>query len=109
MLSTLGRSLVFAGFVSLTISQQLARDPCEGGTPIEVVHLYYDEYPQGLEQRTPLHFGVMTLTPLRYSCLLHRPKVLQLRPLFGSEQRCIHSRRVNSKQYGETIPERRNQ
>ena len=34
-------------FAYLADSQQLAQDPCRGGTPVEVVHLYYDEFPQG--------------------------------------------------------------
>ena len=34
-----------AGSVS---SQQIAQDPGRSGVPIELVHLYYDEYPQGI-------------------------------------------------------------
>lgn len=37
-----------ATLVCMAACQQLARDPCIGGVPAEVVHLYYDEYPQGV-------------------------------------------------------------
>ncbi|KAL8832308.1 MAG: hypothetical protein Q9191_000362 [Dirinaria sp. TL-2023a] len=36
------------GFAKLAVSQQLAQDPGRSGTPLEVVHLYYDEFPQGI-------------------------------------------------------------
>lgn len=38
---------------NLAVSQQLARDPVVGGVQAEVVHLYYDEYPQGTSLTTP--------------------------------------------------------
>lgn len=38
---------LWAAFVGFAASQQLARDPCVGGVEAEIVHLYYDEYPQG--------------------------------------------------------------
>ena len=41
-------SYLCATLVCLTASQQLARDPCIDGVPAEIVHLYYDEYPQGI-------------------------------------------------------------
>lgn len=36
-----------AGITAFALSQQIAQDPGTGGVPIEVVHLYNDEYPQG--------------------------------------------------------------
>lgn len=36
------------GLANLVVSQQLAQDPGRSGTPLEVVHLYYDEFPQGI-------------------------------------------------------------
>ncbi|KAL6719136.1 hypothetical protein ACLMJK_003373 [Lecanora helva] len=39
---------IIANFLGSITCQQLAQDPCKGGTPIEVVHLYQDEFPQGI-------------------------------------------------------------
>lgn len=39
--------LAIAGINSPVLSQQISQDPATGGVPIEVVHLYNDEYPQG--------------------------------------------------------------
>ena len=39
--------LVIAGVVPTLLSQQISKDLGTGGVPIEIVHLYYDEYPQG--------------------------------------------------------------
>ena len=39
--------IVFASCASLALSQQIASDPGRGGMPIEIVHLYNDEFPQG--------------------------------------------------------------
>lgn len=38
-----------AGITASVLSQQkqISQDPGTGGVPIEVVHLYVDEYPQG--------------------------------------------------------------
>ena len=36
-----------AGFSALLLSQQISQDPKTGSLPIEVVHLYINEYPQG--------------------------------------------------------------
>ena len=50
MLSKLALLAAVVGFSSFTVPQQIAQDPCRGATPVEVVHLYYDEYPQGRNQ-----------------------------------------------------------
>ncbi|KAK4693251.1 hypothetical protein P7C71_g4120, partial [Lecanoromycetidae sp. Uapishka_2] len=39
---------VFASLTGSALSQQIAQDPGRGGVPIEVVHLYNDEFPQGI-------------------------------------------------------------
>ena len=39
--------LAIAGMVPSLLSQQISQDSGTGGVPIEIVHLYYDEYPQG--------------------------------------------------------------
>ena len=36
-----------AGVTTCVLSQQIAQDPGTGGVPVEVVHLYNDEFPQG--------------------------------------------------------------
>ena len=36
-----------AGIITCVLSQQIAQDPGTGGVPVEVVHLYNDEFPQG--------------------------------------------------------------
>ena len=36
-----------AGIIATVLSQQIAQDSGTGGVPVEVVHLYNDEYPQG--------------------------------------------------------------
>ena len=50
-----------ATLVCLATCQQLARDPCIGGVPAEVVHLYYDEYPQGVLCSSALSLEKMIL------------------------------------------------
>ena len=39
--------LAIAGIVPSLLSQQISQDSGTAGVPIEIVHLYYDEYPQG--------------------------------------------------------------
>ena len=36
-----------AGIITSVLSQQITQDSGTGGVPVEVVHLYNDEYPQG--------------------------------------------------------------
>ena len=36
-----------AGIITSVLSQQISQDPGTGGVPVEVVHLYNDEFPQG--------------------------------------------------------------
>ena len=44
----LGSNVVaLAGFGLLSTAQQLVSDPGVYGPPIELVHLYYDEFPTG--------------------------------------------------------------
>ena len=41
-------SLIFiANLVGSVLSQQILSDPGSGGAAVEIVHLYYDEFPQG--------------------------------------------------------------
>ena len=44
-----------AGIIISVLSQQIAQDPGTGGVPVEVVHLYNDEYPQGSRSFYKLH------------------------------------------------------
>ena len=39
--------LSIAGIITSVLSQQIAQDSGTGGVPVEVVHLYNDEFPQG--------------------------------------------------------------
>lgn len=50
-------ALVLASLAGLSLTQQIVQDPGVGGVPIEIVHLYNDEYPQGqlLHFPSPLH------------------------------------------------------
>ena len=74
---------LWAACVSFAASQQLARDPGVDGVEAEVVHLYYDEYPQGTTVTyilpcVPLHgFSLGT----RYCCISQWPAFLELRSL----------------------------
>ena len=45
-------ALLIASLAGSALTQQIAQDPGVGGVPIEIVHLYNDEYPQG--QTLPL-------------------------------------------------------
>ena len=58
MLSTV---YLCATLVCVSASQQLARDSGIGGVPVEVVHLYYDEYPQGILCSSALSLQTMIL------------------------------------------------
>ena len=40
-------ALLLASLAGSSFAQQIAQDPGVGGVPIEIVHLYNDEYPQG--------------------------------------------------------------
>lgn len=40
-------ALFLASLAGLSLTQQIAQDPGVGGVPIEIVHFYNDEYPQG--------------------------------------------------------------
>ena len=40
-------ALLLASLAGSSLTQQIAQDPRVGGVPIEIVHIYNDEYPQG--------------------------------------------------------------
>lgn len=44
----IGAIAAAASFAGSAYSQQIPQDPGRGGVPIEIVHLYNDEYPQGI-------------------------------------------------------------
>ena len=53
-------ALLLASLAGSSLTQQIAQDPGVGGVPIEIVHIYNDEYPQG--QSYPLLLFSNSLT-----------------------------------------------
>ena len=101
-------ALLLASLAGSSLTQQIAQDPGVGGVPIEIVHLYNDEYPQG--QLLPLSlFSPFANITSRHRYLLHRPNVLQLRPLPRPKQHSLHSRRTQLQHNRSALPHRRNQ
>ena len=47
MHSPVSTVVAIASIACAACAQQIAQDPGRGGVPIELVHLYHDEYPQG--------------------------------------------------------------
>jgi hypothetical protein len=69
--------LVLAGICTLSNCQELITDPGVYGPELEVVHLYYDQFPTG-KHAPECTRGCVADIPRRYRCLEHWPQVLQL-------------------------------
>ncbi len=73
-------------------SQQIAQDPGRSGVPIELVHLYYDEYPQGIlkpsheKQFRPVGMIVSDDSAHRHRRIVYRAQVLELRSFTRPKQ-----------------------
>ena len=55
--------LLLASLAGSSFTQQIAQDPGVGGVPIEIVHLYNDEYPQGQSYPLLLFSPSTNITP----------------------------------------------
>jgi hypothetical protein len=65
--------VVSALLPALSGAQQLLRDPGIAGPPLELVHLFNDQWPTGTTQSSSENSGFDVLTLIRYNCVAKRP------------------------------------
>ena len=98
----LSTAVAAASIAGSAYSQQIAQDQGFGGMPIELVHLYHDEYPQGIpnssdEEYIRFWLGDRLMVMYRYRRFFHGTQILKLCALTGPKQHQIHRCRIERK------------
>lgn len=99
-------SVIFLFACQLTSAQQLAQDPTVRGPPLELVHLYYDEWPTGTK---PGYLRCRLMPTLlivwhRNRSVFDWPEVLQLSTWSRPDGHKLHSGRVDKQHHRDPIP-----
>ena len=99
----LSTALVVVSIAGSVYSQQIAQDPGSGGVPIELVHLYYDEYPQGIPRYLRICRRLGLTIVYRYCRFVDRAQILKLCALPWPQQHQVHRCGVERQQRRDAV------